>query len=68
MMFSICSCARFFDSFIQSFEDIGIDPISGILLDFRNSLVTIILFPIIKLILYLVLSISLVFIYTRSNI
>ena len=44
------------------------DPISGIFPDLGDSLVTIIVFPLKKLILYLVLSVSLVFISTISTI
>ena len=52
MMLSICSRVRFFDLFILSSDEIGIYPISGTLIEFRNSLVTIIVFTLDKLVLY----------------
>ena len=68
MMFSICCCVRFFDSFIYSSEEIRIHPTSGTLLYLRNSLETIIVLTTNNLILHLMLSLSLVFTYTSSTI
>ena len=57
---------RFFVTFILSYEEIRIYPISGTFLYLSESLVDIILFPLNNLILYLMLSGSLVFILTIS--
>ena len=57
MVFSFCSCVRLFDSFIYSCEEIGTNPISVTLLALRNSLVTVVLFPLKNLMMYSMLSV-----------
>ena len=61
IMPSIYCCVRFFDSFIYFSEEIGIDPISGTFLDLRNFLINNNGSPIKNLMMYLVLSGSIVF-------
>ena len=59
---------RFFDSFIKSSEEIGIDPIYGTFLDLRNYLLTTIVFPLKSLIMHFMPSGSFVFTSTRYTI
>ena len=68
MILLVFVCVRFFDSLIKSSEEIEIDSIYGTFLDLSKPLVTIIVFALKNLMIYLVLSVSLVFISTRSSI
>ena len=68
MILLVFVCVRFFDSLIKSSEKIEIDSIYGTFLDLSKPLVTIIVFALKNLMIYLVLSVSLVFISTRSSI